>query len=328
MKKIKLTTPDYLPVMGGLTTYTLCLENILNKLKLDFDLIHWKKRSSIASVKCDNSIVINVNYLFGFLNKSKNVQNINFIHGSEILFYSQNIFLRILKRAFKSKILRYFEASHRNVFISEFTLEKLKSFGFKIDYSRDIVFHNCIDTIDSKYIENEIKTELLFCCIVRDVPHKNIKGTIELLEMIADYYPHNKVVLYLNSLKYESSKIEIRSEINFSDEKRERIYKTCHFNVLLSLDASKKGFFEGFGLTCLEAGKYGTPSIVSCYGGLPENVHHRKNGIVYIEDNDVFFKDIDYIIKNYESVRKYTFNHTCQSHSLEQLEIFLKKVIL
>lgn len=311
-KKVLLTTPDYPPRLGGLSTYTLCVESVLKEAGIEYDLLVWNHPRDLKRSAVDYDIVLNIHYMGGYFGQWDSRKNINFIHGSEILFYSPNPLKRMIKKMMKKNMLNYFHESFQNIFISEFTLEKLSSLGLKTDYGRDIVFHNCIETNEVGFIDKDIQNEIIFSCIVRDVPHKNLDGVVSLLESAAKR-TEKKIVLKTNSARVQSEIITIIPLENLSDSDRENVYKVSHFNILLSLDHSHRGFYEGFGLTCLESGKYGVPSIVSNTGGLPENVHHKLNGIV-VSDN--FLEDLDYALKNYQSMRRWTFDHTHKSHSL------------
>lgn len=90
---------------------------------------------------------------------------------------------------------------------------------------------------------------------------------------------------------------------NLDEGSRDTIYEKSDFKLLLSLDHSECGFYEGFGLAVVEASKFGTPSVVLNTGGLPENVHHKKTGWVLEsiskEEVEDFYK---YIIENYSEL--------------------------
>ena len=101
--KILLTTSDYLPQLGGLTSYTLNLEKCLNKLDLQYDVHHWKSGKKLRLPLSEYTHIFNVHYMGGyFLRPDFQKQKvINFIHGSEILFYSNNYVKKIIKNVLK-----------------------------------------------------------------------------------------------------------------------------------------------------------------------------------------------------------------------------------
>lgn len=285
--KILLTTSDFFPMIGGLTTFTQGLLTILNSMKYQVDLFHWKSISDIKSYSSaklnEYDFIINVHVMFSWYAPSHQEKMINFIHGSEILFTSPNMIKRIFKKIFKKILLKRMERVRNNVFISNYTREKLKKNGFNVRYSRDFVFHNCIqiNSIERNTARNSPSNcqIIKLVCVARDVPHKNINGAVKLAENIQDY-SQKKVILYLPVDKKIASKVEIVSISKLDNVARDQVYSDAHFNLLLSLDHSDRGFFEGFGLTVLEAGQYGTTSIVFNTGGLPESVHDEFTGIV------------------------------------------------
>lgn len=221
----------------------------------------------------------------------------------------------------KKQALEYMENGLVNLFISTFTMDKLKNLGLKTIQNRDILFHNCINLELSQFVNLSIEEDLVFTCIARDVPHKNLKLCVQLVELI-NSQTQKKCKLFMTSEKYTSKNIEIHPVKNISDSEREGLYRKSHFNLLLSSDCSQKGYFEGFGLTCLEAGKYGTPSIVLNEAGLTDNIHDLVNG-VKIENIDLNFEVANKVLplldeSTYLGLREKTFDHTTNSHGIKQ----------
>ena len=319
-KRVLVTTSDYLPQFGGLTTYTLNLVKALEQIGFETEVFHWKNIGDIKGYRISDDIdlVFNVHMMASYFGTWDKKLNVNIIHGSEILFYSPNPFKRLYKRLFKTKILKALEDSRMNIFISEFTFKKLKSLRFSEDYSRDYILHNCIDDSEGEYIENDINDEIVFSFFARNVPHKNPRGVSKYLENLKESLG-KEVRLITNVDAFKDVNFKTSLITNLSEEKKELSYKEAHFNILFSLDHSHLGFFEGFGLTCLEAGKYGVPSLVSHFGGLSENVHDGYNGYVIDLENPRFS-----IMERYNDLRKFTYQHTMDSHGLEYFKRFLK----
>ncbi len=319
--KVLITTSDYLPKFGGLTTYALNLESVLREIYSDVELFHWKSIKELKAYEENEKydLIFNVHMMASYFGNWDKKKNINFIHGSEVLFYSPNFLKRLYKRIFQRNILQSLESSRANIFISEFTMKKTQSFGLDLDYSRDYVVHNCIDTVQSEYCFKSIRDEISFTFFSRNVPHKNPSGVGDLLKNLSKKYHDKEIVLHTNVKGIVSDVFITKYYDKLSNEKREELYKISHFNLLLSLDHSHRGFFEGFGLTCLEAGKYGVPSIVNSTGGLPENVHHKRNGYV-LEGNDLF--DFN-LCENYKELCEFTHAHTLASHDLSYFKRFI-----
>ncbi len=330
---ILLTTSDYLPQLGGLSTFTENMEKSLKELGIAYEVFHWKKHTDIKLAPDLNNyeFILNVHPQFAWLSESSHEKMINFIHGSEVLMTSPNLIKRIFRKMKKREYFAKLEKSHLNIFISESTQKKAINQGYVQDYSRDIILHNCIDTSDSQFHKKEIRNNLVFSCIVRNVAHKNLAGTLSFCEKTAEVTGRVVELIVPDGSNLKSDKIQITELLNNSNLLRDEAYKRSHYNLLLSLDHSSVGFCEGFGLTVLEAAKFGTPSIVLNTGGLPEAVHHGETGwvinvITKEIVSEIFSKENEY---RYYKMAVDCFEHTRRSHSLNEyvklLKLFLKK---
>lgn len=329
--QVLITTPDYPPKLGGLSTYTQNIEKVLESLGIEFDTLIW---NGIGDLKKKSKIPykykygFHVHYLGGVFTSSLCERNINFCHGTELLFTSPNIVKKTIKRLIRPYYINYLVKSYLNVFISDFSINVAKRQNLPLDYSRDIVFNNCIDTKNSRFIPKNLSGDnVVFVCVGRDVPHKNLNYTLYLCKELAKRLNWN-ITLYCTKKFDDNSLVKTIDIKNISNEELDKVYQSAHFNILPSLDHSRHGFFEGFGLTVLEAGKWGVPSIVSCYGGLPEACHDNETGFV-IDPLDL---DIDGLLLslkdfNYSVMAKNVFNHTHESHSLKVQEVFFQRVL-
>lgn len=322
-KNILITTPDYPPDrVGGISTFVLNLEQVLSSMDIDYEVFVWRNINHIPKNLSNYTHVINVH--FHFLFKLNHPNMITFIHGGELLAYSSNVIKRIMKTILHKKMISVLAKSQKNVFISQFTQNLYQSNGGTLCYDRDIVYHNCINLNNSNFLEKEIHEEIILCCFVRDVPHKNIKGVLEVYRHLKRLHPKN-IKLYLTS-KVKTDDPNIIQLENISDTERELIYQKSHLNLLLSLDHSQKGNVEGFGLTVLEAGKYGVPTIAMATGGLVESVHDGRTGWL-ISNTKNISKLYNEIKENYRSVSREVFKHTHSSHGQDNLERLLKDIL-
>jgi glycosyltransferase involved in cell wall biosynthesis len=327
---ILLTTPDYPPKLGGLSTFTQNIEKTLKEIDISYDLAVWTPLA--RSLRCSNhyKTVINIQYKGGLISGLKNARHVNFCHGSEILFTSPNFFRRAVKRLSKRSHLAFLESSYANAFISNFTFQTTLSQGLRPDYARDFILHNGIAlspdaSLSSQNLEGDT---LKLICVARDVPHKNLAGTVRFAETLADM-SGKKVVLYLSSKKYHSSKVSLVPIDDISSVARNILYRQCHFNLLLSLDHSDRGFIEGFGLTVLEAGQFGTPSIVLDTGGLPESVHDRETGWVLKNISATTILKLWEQLQQescYTDAREQCYKHTIESHGTAIYKKFLLRI--
>ena len=330
---ILLTTSDYFPKLGGLSTFTKNIEIVLKELRLDYKVMHWNNYNEIQNIPeselAQYSLIINIHPQFAWLSNSHQEKMINFIHGSEILMTSPNLLKRFYKKIFRYKYFEKLALSYLNVFISESTFQKASTAGLAPDYSRDIILHNCIENRDAQFVKKELKNKLVFSCIVRNVPHKNLTGSVKFCELVALVTGKEVELIIPKNSNVTSSKISLTELSGASDEERDEAYRSSHYNLLLSLDHSRQGFFEGFGLTVLEAARFGTPSIVMSNGGLPEAVHHGETGWVI---NDVDLETVKSIfstedISYYQQMAINCYGHTIRDHSLNEYARLIKHLV-
>lgn len=332
---ILLTTSDYLPQIGGLTTFTQNIETVLKELKLEYKLFHWKSFKEIQNFSSTElsqySLILNIHPQFAWLSSSNHDRMVNFIHGSEILMTSPYLLKRLYKKIYKHNYFKKLERSYLNVFISEFTLSIAAANGFSTDYSRDLILHNCIDVKDAQFVKKEIKNKLSFSCIVQKSAHKNLSGSLKFCELVAEVTGKEVELTVPKNSKISSSKITIKELSSLDNLERDEAFREAHYNLLLlSHDHSQGGLVEGFGLTILEAARFGTPSIVMNTGGLPEVVHSGETGWVI---EDISIKTIKNIFKNENESLYYQmaidcYSHTLRSHSLNEYIRLLKVAFL
>jgi glycosyltransferase involved in cell wall biosynthesis len=330
---ILLTTSDYYPKLGGLSTFTSNIETVLQNLGKEYEVFHWKNRLDIKNISTEKmqsySHIINIHPRFCWEHPFSHLKTINFIHGSEILMTSPNIFKKFVKIIRRKKSFSKLEESFFNIFISEITFKKSISIGLSANYGRDIVLHNCIDIKEAEKIEKNISSDWVMSCIVRNAQHKNLPGTIKFCEVLKKLTNKNIELIVPRGTKLTSNIIKITQLESDTIQCRNEAYKRSHFNLLLTLDNSKDGFYEGFGLTVLEAAIYGTPSLVLDSGGLPEAVHHKKTGWVL---KNLDLESINDLIlnmtnSNYKEMADNCYKHTISSHSLNEYTRFFKNCV-
>ena len=329
--QILITTSDYLPQLGGLTSYTLNIEAVLKSLQLNYDLFHWPNIKALKqftpSKKYD--YIIHIHQLGSYYLQHLPAKHIGIYHGSELFFTSANLLKKVIKKLLAPAMIHSLEQNYLNIFISTFTRELAQSQGLKLNYARDIIFHNCIDIADATFYPYPIENKIKLCAIVRNTPHKNVAGCIELATHLQNI-SGLPVELTLPFKYTQSTAIKLNAIEQMSDKQREQVYQASHFNLLLSLDHSHRGFIEGFGLSCLEAGKYGTPSIVFNTGGLPDNIHPEINGFLIsntkVETITKLWQQLQKF--DYQQLRHNTFDHTTNSHGLDQYEKLFRQVLV
>jgi glycosyltransferase involved in cell wall biosynthesis len=328
--KVLLTTPDYPPKLGGLSTFCKNIEFALKSLGLDYDLLVWDPKKPLSArdeLAHSYQWGVHIHFQGGLVLADKCEKNINFLHGSEILFTSPNPLKRLMKSLLKGRALNYLQKSYFNISISEFTMNRVSQKGLNIDYARDLVFHNCIDLNSSHFVEKSLSDDVInFICVARDVPHKNLELAFELVMSYSMRF-QKKVKFYCTREFDDFGTVECFNIQGRDDEEIRKLYCESHFNLLLSRDDSKVGFYEGFGLTVLESGCWGTPSITADSGGLPEACHDLETGWVYNLGSsfDNLFDKIE--ASSYPSISRRVFEHSHQSHGRILYEKLLLRVL-
>jgi glycosyltransferase involved in cell wall biosynthesis len=320
--------------MGGLTTHTLNVEKVLKELGITYELFHWKNYREIMNYPKDKlqkyDYILNIHSGFHMhMPGAAHAKVINFVCGAEILFYSPNFFKHIVKQALKGKSLRRVEDAFANIFISNFTFQTMQRKGLRPDYSRDLIFHMCVELGQHKYVAKDLNDETLrFICVARDVPHKNFAGVIKLCEHVRTVSGRKVELVTITNREFHSETISIKSYTNASNELRDELLAKSHFNLLLSLDHSHRGFFEGFGQIVQEAGAFATPSVVLATGGLPESVHHEETGWVLPDleaSLDLWWKKMN--AETYRKISDQCYRHTLESHGLDNWKRLFGRLI-
>jgi glycosyltransferase involved in cell wall biosynthesis len=316
--KVLITTPDYPPArIGGISTFVLNLEKVLQSMGVSYEVFVWNKVTDLTQLDLSIfSTVINAH--FHSLLKLNHGNMLTFVHGGELLAYSKNPIKRIIKSLLHKKILGSLNKSQTNIFVSEYSQKLYHNLSGRSDFSKNKVFHNCIDLGDSSFVPKDLTGEIRICCFVRDVPHKNVKGSLELYQNLKKAHS-GKVSLTITS-NIQTSDPDIICLPNASDDQREAILKESHLNLLLSLDHRHIGNIEGFGLTVLEAGKYGVPTLGLSNGGLVESIHHMKTGLLIDQVDDLY----GILQSEYKMLSTNVFVHTHTSHGLNVMEKLVK----
>lgn len=318
-KSILLTTPEYPPTKpGGIATLSKAVVDALRANGANVEIGLWSKPNQITRlIKSHHTHLIHAHYWPTlWLPKEERLRSINLIHGAELLTYSKNPAIRLMKKISKPFANRCLHQAKTNIFISQFAFETACRLGLKANYARDIIFPNRIDLSDKHrpVVKPLLDVdEIRLCCFARDVPHKNIKGTIKFCELLSKI-AKKKVTLRLGPGNYSSDLITIKCKV-VRDDQRDDIYRGSHFNLILSLDHSQWGNFEGFGLTPLEAGRFSTPSIGLMQAGLMESIHHGKTGWLLDNISQQSVESWWSLAKNqYEAVSKQCYEHTTTNH--------------
>ncbi|WP_297634887.1 glycosyltransferase family 1 protein [uncultured Clostridium sp.] len=200
-----------------------------------------------------------------------------------------DIAFRSLKKVFKLKTVLWknfitkisLKKADKVIAITEFTKDEINKYYNLKDKSKIDVVYNGFndfskDNIEEKNIRDEIKNikgEYIFT-INTISPRKNVDGIIKAFNEIKDKTNFKLVIGGANGWLYNEvhelvDTLKIRDRVIFTGKVNDDELKFLYKNTSLFIYAS---FYEGFGLSPLEAMSYKKPCLVSNVTSMPEVV--------------------------------------------------------
>ena len=217
-------------------------------------------------------------------------------HGNDVLVNKN-----IIKR---KRIKRTFSKTNCIIANSYFTKKRIANLGIKSNKIKVIY-----PGVENKYFHlkkrnnnlqkyKNIKPILLTIArLEKRKNHKNIiyaikeliKDFNKLLYLIAGDGPEMKKIRKLINKLNLKKNVRILGKINESD--KAFLFKISDLHVMPTIQDKKSISIEGFGISYIEAGMYGIPSISSGLGGTKESVIDSKTGIICNPNNISSIKD-------------------------------------
>jgi len=143
-----------------------------------------------------------------------------------------------------------------------------------------------------------------------------IKDFKNLLYLIAGDGPEMKKIRKLINKLNLKKNVKILGKVNESD--KAFLFKISDLHVMPTIEDKRSISIEGFGISYIEAGMYGIPSISSGLGGTKESVIDGKTGIICNPNNVSSIKD---------SIRKVLINKTMYKKLSINSKNFSKKFL-
>lgn len=228
-------------------------------------------------------------------------------HGTEILRYAQNSWLRKTARHFFS------QSAHRLTTASAYSVELLQEMGFGELASRAQVAPCALrENFQSKPLTQELREGeraegFRILTLARVHPRK---GQLEVAKALAllDVSFRSQVIyqiagkgdeVYLSQVVDYCRQAGVRWEVlgEIAEDQIGVVYQNCDLYVMSS--RSLVGSVEGFGMTYLEAGFFRKPVVGYRTGGVSEAVLEGKTGYL-VEEGDLqgLSKSIEKILQN------------------------------
>ena len=146
--------------------------------------------------------------------------------------------------------------------------------------------------------------------------NKLIKDFKNLLYLIAGDGPEMKKIRKLINKLNLKKNVKILGKVNESD--KAFLFKISDLHVMPTIEDKRSISIEGFGISYIEAGMHGIPSISSGLGGTKESVIDGKTGIICNPNNVSSIKD---------SIRKVLINKTMYKKLSINSKNFSKKFL-
>ena len=248
-------------------------------------------------------------------NKIANTEKIFCLaHGNDILVNKN-----IIKRKRIKKILSETSCIIAN---SYFTKEKITNLGIKSNKIK--VIYPGVENIcfDSKKNNNNLQKYKNFKPILLTIArlekrknHKNIiyainelvKDFKNLLYLIAGDGPEMKKMRKLINKLNLKKNVKILGKVNDSD--KAFLFKVSDLHVMPTIQDKSSISIEGFGISYIEAGMHGIPSISSGLGGTKESVIGGRTGIICNPNDISSIKDsIRKVLINKKMYKKLSIN--------------------
>ena len=242
----------------------------------------------------------------------KNIKIFCLAHGNDVLTKRSLIRRRRLKKVF----------SNINCIIanSYFTKKKITDLG--INSKKIKVIYPGIDNISlsnkNKYFNQFRKSTPILITIARLEKRKNHK---KIIYAVNDLIKKYKNLIYIiagdgpekNNLSKTIKKLNLRNNIKLLGRVNEidktSLYKLSDLHVMPTINDKMTSSIEGFGISYIEAGIYGVPSISSGIGGSNESVINNKTGIICNPNSVISIKNsIKKILDNKKSYKHMSLN--------------------
>ena len=234
-----------------------------------------------------------------------------FAHGQEYLNYKKNQY-RIAKSLLKTNFL---------ISSSNYTLNLIKDFWDISNIKSTVIYPTY--HISKSVLKNRIENKKInFISICRIEKRKGLLESLRCLRKVLDKgFDFNWNIIgngpELVSLKNESIKLNLEKKIKFhgkiDNNKKEQYLEKS--DIFLMPSFKDYNSIEGFGISYIEAARFGIPSIAGNFGGAKEAVLSKKTGWCVDTKNDE-----ELVNALIESISNYKIRKFYGSNALKRFE--------
>ena len=229
-----------------------------------------------------------------------------------------------------NKILKNFQETK---FFQYYIFKKNKNFNLLVKHFKIKYIYPGINKFDiklekkNKFLKKYKNFKPILLTVARLEKRKNHKKIIyavnhlikeckDLLYLIAGNGPEMKSINKLINKLNLNKNIKLLGSINEVD--KNFLYKIADLHVMPTIQDKNSLSIEGFGISYIEAGIYGVPSITSGLGGTKESVINGKTGIICNPNSVISIKD---------SIKKIIFNKSQYKKMSKNSKFFSKKFL-
>ncbi len=297
MKRTALITLEYPPIVGGVANY---YANIVSAVGEDLIVIDnasglfvpwWRSIKRLMRILKQKNIehvlvgqILPLGTAAAIISKMKDMPYTVFVHGMDITVPQKYWRKRVLLRW----ILRNAEAV---ITISDYTEKKIRE--LVPDASLQITQIPPGAHVTPEMLPQETHSQLTdkkpyILSVGRLVKRKGFDNSIKAFAEIADSYPDLQYIITgKGAYKSELEKIIIEYHLqqrvhiveSMADAELADAYSNCEFHVMPARTIGGVDF-EGFGITVLEAGLFGKPTIGGLDSGMTSSIIDKETGLL------------------------------------------------
>jgi phosphatidylinositol alpha-1,6-mannosyltransferase len=331
-----ITTRSFLPELGGMQVLMTDIANHLSKHgpvkvyaedKPNANAFDQKQKYEIERIKGFKFIrkFRKANQIHDFFNKNKSIAALISDHWKSLEKLSKNICSSVptlclihgkeINHPIKSPLnIRMINSLSKAKFIianSNFTKNLAIEKG--IPENKIIIINPGTDMIDHKDLDENGAINIYgqsshpkIISVCRLEKRKGLEQTLLALKNFQAKYEDFRMVIVgdgdeKQNLEQQSKQLGLNQNLMFlsdvTQEMKNSLIKVADFFVMPSIQAGKS--VEGFGISYLEAAKFGTPSIAGITGGASDIVKNGETGLLCDgENHNEIYKSLTQIMEN------------------------------
>jgi phosphatidylinositol alpha-1,6-mannosyltransferase len=330
-----ITTRSFLPELGGMQVLMTDIANHLSKHgpvkvyaedKPNADVFDKTQKYEIERIKGFKFIrkFRKANQIHDFFNQNKNIAALISDHWKSLEKLSKNLCNSVptlclihgkeINHPIKSPLnIRMINSLSKAKFIiANSNSTKLLAIEKGLNEAKIKIIHPGIDLNNSETFDDEAAHNIYgkaypkIITVCRLVKNKGIDQTLLALKNFENKFPDFRYIVIgdgeqKRKLEQITHNLNLNKNIIFLSETNQALknslLKNSNIFIMPSIHLGK--FIEGFGISFLEAAKYGIPSIGGIAGGASDIIKHKETGLLCDgENHSEIYKSLTQIMEN------------------------------